>query len=122
MLIDFGNYIFSGGYLSSCSNSTRSVSGAGYVTTSANKTKQLGYITIATTGNAINFGELTEVRHVTASCSTQTRGLWAGGVAINTIDFISINTLGDAQDFGDLTQARYYFSGLSDSHGGLGGF
>jgi len=120
--VDFGNYIFSGGYLSSCSNSTRSVSGAGYVTTSANKTKQLGYITIATTGNAINFGELTEVRHVTASCSTQTRGLWAGGVAINTIDFISINTLGDAQDFGDLTQARYYFSGLSDSHGGLGGF
>ena len=108
--------------MSSCSNSTRSVSGAGYVTTSANKTKQLGYITIATTGNAINFGELTEVRHVTASCSTQTRGLWAGGVAINTIDFISINTLGDAQDFGDLTQARYYFSGLSDSHGGLGGF
>ena len=41
---------------------------------------------------------------------------------LNTIDFITFSSLGNAQDFGDLIEEKRGVSGLSDSHGGLGGF
>ena len=53
------------------------------------------------------------------------RGLCAGGgnpSAHNVISFITMSSAGDAQDFGDLMVVRTSFAGLSDSHGGLGGF
>ena len=54
------------------------------------------------------------------------RGVFAGGYITpshnNSIDYVTISTLSNAQDFGDLTVARYSVAGLSDSHGGLGGF
>ena len=40
----------------------------------------------------------------------------------NLIEFITIATTGNAVYFGDDTQLRYAAGGLSDSHGGLGGF
>ena len=60
-----------------------------------------------------------------ASASNKTRGLFAGGYSpdnSNVIDFITFSSLGNAQDFGDLTEEKRGVSGLSDSHGGLGGF
>ena len=64
-----------------------------------------------------------------ASASSKTRGLFAGGYDpaaspsnTNVIDYITFSSLGDAHDLGDLTEARRAVSGISDSHGGLGGF
>ena len=40
----------------------------------------IDYITIATEGNALDFGDLTVARgNVPASFASQTRGLWGGG-------------------------------------------
>ena len=39
-----------------------------------------------------------------------------------SIDFITIPTAGNAIDFGEDIVSRYSHSGLSDSHGGLGGY
>ena len=80
-------------------------------------------MTISTTGNAQDFGDLTVSRRISGSCSSNIRGVFGGGftsVNSNTIDFIIISTTGNAQDFGDLTEARYGLAGCSDSHGGLG--
>ena len=61
-----------------------------------------------------------------AAASSQTRGLFAGGydhpLSFNTIDFITFSSTGIAQDFGDCIEEKRGVSGLSDSHGGLGGF
>ena len=38
------------------------------------------------------------------------------------MEFVNFATSGNALDFGDLTAGRYGMSGLSDCHGGLGGF
>ena len=64
-----------------------------------------------------------------AGASTQTRAIFGAGLIdspsttrVNTIEFVTIATTGNAQDFGDLTQVRNALAGLSDSHGGLGGF
>ena len=66
------------------------------------------YITITSTGNAIDFGDLTRAVQSSASCASSTRGVWGGGTpdgstAVNIIDYVTINTLGNAIDFGDLT-------------------
>ena len=76
---------------------------------SGGEVNTIDYVTIDTTGNAIDFGDLTDARRQLASCSNATRGLFGGGydgVNRNTIDYVTIDNTGNATDFGDLTQAR----------------
>ena len=69
------------------------------------------YITIASTGNAADFGDLTQGRGYGGGCSNGSRGVFNGGVGggsyRNEIDYIDISSTGNATDFGDLTAARY---------------
>jgi hypothetical protein len=85
----------------------------------------IDYVEIGSTGNATDFGDLTVARYGPASCSSSTRGLFAGGGipsgsgVSNVIDYVTIASTGNATDFGDLTVTRYTHAGCSDSHGGL---
>ena len=70
----------------------------------------LEFITIATTGNAVDFGGVSTLFRYGGGISNQTRGLIAGAYqgggasgTLNTIQFITIATLGDTLDFGDMT-------------------
>jgi hypothetical protein len=93
-------------YPAAVSNSTRGIWGGGSTPAIQNV---LQYVTIASTGNAVDFGDLTLTIQSLASCASPTRGIFAGGFTptiVNTIDFIPYSTLGNAQDFGDLTVAR----------------
>jgi len=66
----------------------------------------IDYITISATGNAIDFGDLTNSRHQLTGCSSGTRGVFLGGEGpLNTIDYITIASTGNADDFGDLVVA-----------------
>jgi hypothetical protein len=110
-----------------CSNGTRAVFGGGRSGGAFVVVGRLEYITIASEGNGFEFGTLSKInRNMLASASNKTRGLFAGGYEnpanSNVIDYITFSSLGDALDFGDLTEARRAVSGISDSHGGLGGF
>ena len=64
----------------------------------------IDYITIASTGNAVDFGNLIEATEHAAGASSPTRGLVGGGNpgTANRIQFITISTTGNASDFGDL--------------------
>ena len=65
----------------------------------------IDYITISTTGNAVDFGDLTVSRYNNESASDATRGIFAGGYsssAHNQIDYVTIANTGNATDFGDL--------------------
>jgi hypothetical protein len=76
---------------------------------SPGNTNVIDYITIATTGNASDFGDLTVSRHRLAACSSSTRGVFGGGYGptfSNVLDYITIASVGNATDFGDLTVAR----------------
>ena len=67
------------------------------------------YITMASEGNVIDFGDLTDARAYAGSASSSTRGLIIGGYGpayVNTIDYIEIQTLGNALDFGDCTRTK----------------
>ena len=66
------------------------------------------YITISTTGNAVDYGDLSVDRTRQASVSSNTRAVWAGGneapAFSNIIDYFTIASTGNAADFGDMTQ------------------
>ena len=84
----------------------------------------MDYITMATLGNATDFGNLTASRYNLSSVSSDTRGVFGGGRAsngsnTNIMDYITIATLGDATDFGDLTLARRLFAGVSSNTRGV---
>ena len=84
------------------------------------------YITIASLGDAIDFGNLTDARSRISACSNSIRGVFACGritdspaAETNIIDYVEFATLGNATDFGDSTVTDHERSGCSDSHGGL---
>ena len=125
---DFGDLSGARGYSSMCSSSTRAISAGGQAAPanqgamSATRTDTMEYITIASTGNATDFGDLTVARSGHAATSSSTRGTWGGGrtpTMENTIDYVTIASTGDASDFGDLTETRRALGACSDGHGGL---
>ena len=122
---DFGDLSESRYWTSSHASRTRGVWGGGGVSpTSPNKTDRIDYVTIASTGDAIDFGNLDASRYGLGSCSNQTRGLFAGGYQppgsqISNVDYITIATTGNAADFGDLTYARYYLTATASSVRGV---
>jgi len=103
------------------SDSTRGVIALG--NTSSGYTNTIEFITIQSTGDATDFGDLTSARYLKACMSNSIRAVWAGGGSpstTNTIDFVTIQTTGNANDFGDLIGgANFVVVGASDSHGGL---
>lgn len=114
---------------SAVSNSTRGIVGSGpqYTGPSAfnYQQKTSDYITLASEGNAITFGELLSLGG--AGANTETRGLFGGGyltpsAKTNIIQYVTMSSTGNALDFGDLAKISAYNAGCSDSHGGLGGF
>jgi len=79
------------------------------------------YVTIASTGNAIDFGNLTIARNNRYSTSNKIRALIGGGVSSNTnsVEYLTIASTGNGTDFGDLTVARGDGSAGSSEHGGI---
>jgi len=81
------------------------------------KSDVIDYVTIATAGNATDFGDLTVARSVPASASNGTRATFGGGhsssINDDTIDYVTIDTAGNATDFGNLSVGRSGGGGLS---------
>ena len=77
------------------------------MTGSANAINNIEYITIASPGNATDFGDMTDTRRNGDCASNSTRGVMAGGAnisgsTIENIDYITVASTGNAADFGDL--------------------
>ena len=106
---DFGNLTESGGSNGgTASNYIRALSHSGQRgATGTTKLNTIDYITIQSTGNAVDFGDATQAVVTQAGgLNSPTRGVFAGGYTptqVNTIEYITFSTLGNAADFGDLT-------------------
>ena len=94
------------------SSSTRAVWGGGtFYNPSVAYHDIIDYVTIATTGNATDFGDMTVNRKAMAAVSSSTRGIWSGGYTPtyqNVKDYITIATTGTATEFGDSNVAETY--------------
>ena len=123
---DFGNLTAAarGSYGGTASSNTRGLICLANQNPNNNR-NEINYVTIATTGNATDFGDLFTGRYGMGSCSNSLRAVFLAGrtpTYINTIDTVMIATTGNATDFGDVTGASgggAFGSACSDSHGGL---
>ena len=96
-------------------NTTRGIHGVLYPSNLAN----LDYITIASGGDAIDWGADRTSAQQMASLASSTRGIFAGGASTNVIDYIEIQTTGNCTDFGDLTTARRNTGGFASPTRGV---
>ena len=121
---DFGDLTFGHSGHFGVSSTTRGVFAKGYTFPSPATTyyNTMEFITIASTGNATDFGDATNSVTQGYSHASHTRGVFAAGTAasdINTIDYVTIATTGNALDFGDTYSPCRGGSGTSDCHGGI---
>ena len=86
---------------SSASDSTRGLMFGGYAAPSSLNVIQ--YITMASSGNGVDFGDLVETG-ASSAFGSPTRAIVRGS-ATNTLSFVTISTLGNSADFGDSTYA-----------------
>ena len=78
------------------------------------------YINVASTGDAIDFGNANVSSNIGASFASRTRGFKAGGSPFtNSIEFVTISSTGNGTDFGDLTNPFANNCGLSNSTRGV---
>lgn len=124
---NFGNLSVARFMLSSCSSSTRGLFAGGRTNPGGGagaNDNTIDYITIASTGNATDFGDLSVTRAQLAAASSSTRAVFGGGqntsgTRINTIDYVTIASTGNAASFGSLTAGTAELAATSNVHGGL---
>jgi len=126
--VRFGENTWNGGYGDGCSNNTRALFAGGYDQGNARNQQRISVVTIASEGNAINFGDLHIGKAWNWGAGTQTRGFFGGGNAhpsqdhYNVIEYVNMDSGGQALDFGDMIEGAYAAAGITNAHGGLGGF
>lgn len=124
---DFGDLLATYYGTASCASPTRGIIAGGESNNASppGASNVIQYITIATTGNALDFGDLAQTTGATTGCSSATRGLVLGGVntgaPVNVISYITIASLGNATDFGDLLTAQRDAAACSSSTRGVYG-
>ena len=119
--IDFGDLI--DGTRSEGSGSANTTRGLFFSGSGPGSADTIQYITMATLGNATDFGNLSGNNESGGACASSTRGLYAGGstpTKINNIEFVTIASTGNSINFGDRTTKGFGVGACSDVHGGLG--
>jgi hypothetical protein len=108
-------------YGASCSSSTRALIAGGYAVPAYIQQNTIDYVTISSSGNSSDFGDLTSNAITFCGFSNSTRGIFAGYG--NVISYVTISSLGNATDFGDLllSSSNSYNSGCSSSTRGVVG-
>jgi len=82
----------------------------------------ISYIQIPTTGNALNFGDLTTNAGFAPAVSNGVRAVWGSrytGSGNNTMDYVTIPSQGNAIDFGNSTGSLWSRGGFSSSTRGI---
>ena len=122
---DFGDMLYANYEMASASNATRGIKAGGY---GPNYTYRMEFVTMATTGNSVYFGDLTGFNGTgKGGAASPTRFVLGGGYGtsphfMNTIEFVQIATTGNSKDFGDLAGfGRRVPNQVSNNNGGISG-
>ena len=106
------------------SDSTRALRFGGMTHPAGDVSNNISYITISSTGNEQEFGDLSETSVRGTAMSNSIRAVQIlnnDGGNTNAMDYVTIQSTGNGKDFGDLNTANLSLAGsTSDSHGGLG--
>jgi hypothetical protein len=117
---EFGDLIADSSHASAATacSPTRGVMGGGTKLVSGS-TNSIGYITMATTGNSVDFGDaLSTSTGPSGVMSSSTRGVFFHATPTAT-EFITISSLGNGQEFGDLGTGTGGAAAVTNSVRGL---
>ena len=98
----------------------RGVFGTGYNNAPNSSLNSMQFVTIATTGNTEDFGDLADSSIAKGSFGSATRGFFAGGDSVpgqadnKAIEFTIFSSSGGGNDFGDMTNTKAYLNGMSN--------
>ena len=120
---DFGDSAHKNdGRAASGDSSTRGLFMGGRNDPSSDNISDIEYITIATKGNTVSFGDLTAAKRFATGTSDKIRTLCCGGYTSSNqdvIEYVTTATQGDGVDFGNLNVSTYSSAAASNAHGGL---
>ena len=116
---DFGDLLEATQSLGGLANVTRGIFAAGNNRGTGDsygggRTEVMNHITIASAGNAGNFGDLTQKRQGGGGVCDGTLGIFScadAGNNTNRVDQVSVASLGNATTWGELTVHRHHFGG-----------
>ena len=127
----WGDNTYAGAYQAGTSNTVRGCIAGGYQFPGSAIEGGKSYVTMASEGNAIDFGNLSSDRLGYAyRASSNIRGFVAGGMSSpssphpsrKTIDSFLFESKGEILVWGDLSEGKRDGGSTTDCHGGLGGF
>ena len=111
--------------MGACASATRGLFVGGYTPSPSNIVE---LVTIAATGSAQDFGDLSTNRWDVTCMASPTRGVFANGTVVaandtvsNIIEFVTIASTGTTSDFGDATGIKQAAPGSSNSIRGVWG-
>ena len=125
---DFGDlinsYTTTVGSGNGAASPTRLLFAGGTLHPSSTVSNIIQFVTIASTGNATDFGDLTDNKTRFGTCSSGTRGLYGGGGPAetdktNTIVFVTLASTGNTTDFGDRTAVSNNVAATSNASRGV---
>ena len=116
--VDFGDSTDGRAFGGGCQSSVRGIHAGGTTNgaPSYGTVNTIDFVTIASLGNATDFGDLSAIRSHPGGASNATRGLFCGGYVpgnLDTIDFITIATTGNAIDFGNFISSGNGLAGVA---------
>ena len=123
----WGDNTYGGGYQCGNSNTVRGSIAGGYQFPGAAIQGGKSYVIMASEGNAVDFGGLSDFRVGYAyNASSNTRGFVAGGMTVplirSTVDSFLFESKGEVEAWSDLNEGKRDGGSTTDCHGGLGGF
>ena len=119
---DFGDMTIVSHHATGLSDSTRGIITAIENSSwSGNNSNRIDFVTMASTGNALDFGDLYFGTRECGGSNSPTRGVVFSGTpsGSNVIQYITISTQGDSADFGDLNSVAQRGKGASNAVRGI---
>ena len=96
--------------------------GANWSNPSPYNIAEVDAVSLASNGNAFDFGDMTEARRNGGQCANASRALLAGGhtsTKVDTIDYITISSTGNGVDFGNRTTVGSATAGAANATRGI---
>lgn len=122
----FGTLTVSRDQLATASqHGTRGLFMGGSVVYNATSYNTIDYITIASTGNATNFGNLISATRSGGAMASTTRAVFGKGISggySNTLEYVTIATTGNAVSFGNCATGGYSGGVANETRGLINGY
>ena len=99
----------------------RGIFGGAYLTPQGANAR-IEYIETRSSGNGLDFGDMSSIAMMSTALTNSTRSVFAGGYSggtISTIEFVTISTTSNTTNFGDLSESKRHMAACASNTKGV---